>query len=95
VFLQSYTNSENILVGPYGETYPTSHDANQAMNVKAEAVSDAEEEEDPLQIAFPEIKSEPEVSCVLLGRKHKCAEVPLVFLIYISVYACVTSPLCC
>jgi hypothetical protein len=30
------------------------------MYVKAEEVSDAEEEEDPVPITFPEIKSEPE-----------------------------------
>jgi hypothetical protein len=85
-FLQDYTNSENVSVCPYGETYPAPHDANQAMNIKAEAVSDAEEEEDPVQITFPEIKAEPEVSC---------AEVLLVFLISISVCAHETAPLCC
>ncbi|XP_023704751.1 zinc finger protein 271, partial [Cryptotermes secundus] len=53
-------NLENALVGPYGETCPTPNDAKQAMNVKAEAVSDAEEEEDPVPITFPEIKAEPE-----------------------------------
>jgi hypothetical protein len=57
--LQSCTNSENVLVGPYGETYPASHDANQAVNVKAEEV-------DPLQITIEEIKAEPEVSCMFL-----------------------------
>ncbi|XP_033608257.1 uncharacterized protein LOC117282490 isoform X2 [Cryptotermes secundus] len=54
------TNSENALVGPYGETCPTPHDADQAMNVKAEAALDAEEEEDPVPVTFPEIKAEPE-----------------------------------
>jgi hypothetical protein len=34
--LQNCTNSEKVLVGPYGETYPASYDANQAMNIKAE-----------------------------------------------------------
>jgi hypothetical protein len=48
VVLLSYTNSENVLVGPYGETYPASHDAVQAMNIKADEVLDAEEEEDPV-----------------------------------------------
>ena len=67
--LQNCTNSENALVGPYGETYPTPHDANQAMNVKAEAVSDAEEEEDPVPITFPEMKAEPEVSCMCTVRQ--------------------------
>jgi hypothetical protein len=49
-------------VGPYGEIYPASHDANQAVNIKAEEVSDADEEADPLHIAVQEIKAEPEVS---------------------------------
>ncbi|XP_033608836.1 uncharacterized protein LOC111868158 [Cryptotermes secundus] len=53
-------NSENVLVGPYGETYPTPHDANQAMNVKPDTVSDAEEEKDSVAIPFPELKAEPE-----------------------------------
>ncbi|XP_023705536.1 uncharacterized protein LOC111863438 [Cryptotermes secundus] len=48
---ENCTNLENALVVPHGETYPTPHDANQAMNVKAEAVSDAEEEDDPLPVA--------------------------------------------
>ncbi|XP_023715344.1 zinc finger protein 19-like [Cryptotermes secundus] len=54
------TNSENVLVGPCGETYPASHDANQAMNIKAEEVTDSEEEVDPLKITVQEIKAEPE-----------------------------------
>jgi hypothetical protein len=64
--LQSYTNSENILVGPCCETYPARHDANQAVNIKSEEVSDAQEEADPLRITIQEIKAEPEVSCVFL-----------------------------
>jgi hypothetical protein len=62
--LQNCTNSENVLVGPYGETYPGSHDANLAVNMKAEEVSDAEKEEDP--VPFRKIKAEPEVSCMFL-----------------------------
>jgi hypothetical protein len=60
--LQSYTNSEKILMSPYGETYPACHDGNQAMNVKAEEVSDMGEEVDLLPIAIQEIKVKPEVS---------------------------------
>ncbi|XP_033606309.1 gastrula zinc finger protein XlCGF49.1-like isoform X2 [Cryptotermes secundus] len=56
----NYTHSKNILVGPYGEIYPACYDANQAMNIKAEEVSDTEEEVDPLPITFMEIKAEPE-----------------------------------
>jgi hypothetical protein len=56
-------------VGPYGETYPTPHDANQAMNVRAEAVSNAEEKEDPASITSAEMKVEPEVSCMCTVRQ--------------------------
>jgi hypothetical protein len=69
VILQSCTNAENVLVGSYGETYWTPHDANQAVNVKTEAVSDAEEEEDPVSITSAEMKAEPEVSCVCTVRQ--------------------------
>jgi hypothetical protein len=64
--LQNCTNSKLVLVGPYGETYPASHHANQAMNIQAEEVSDTQEEDDPVQIAVQEIKAEPEVSCMFL-----------------------------
>jgi hypothetical protein len=66
--LQNYTSSEDVLMGPYGETFPTSHDANQSMNVKAEAASDAEVEEDPVRVTFSEIKAESEVSCMCTVR---------------------------
>jgi hypothetical protein len=66
IVLQSYTNSEKVLVGPYGETYPACHDGNQAMNIKAEEGSDAEDEVDPVPITFPEVKAGPEVSCTSL-----------------------------
>ncbi|XP_033608918.1 uncharacterized protein LOC117282626, partial [Cryptotermes secundus] len=60
MLLQNCTNSEKVLVGPYGETYPASHDASQAMNIKAEAVSDSQEEADPVRITFQEMEAEPE-----------------------------------
>jgi hypothetical protein len=60
--LQNSTNSGNFFVGPYGELYPASHDASQAMNIKTEEVSDAQEGADPLQITVEEMKPEPEVS---------------------------------
>jgi CRISPR/Cas system CMR subunit Cmr6 (Cas7 group RAMP superfamily) len=56
-------------VRPYGETCPTFHDAYQAMNVKAEAGSDAEEVEDPVPITYLQIKAEPEVSCMCTVRQ--------------------------
>jgi hypothetical protein len=64
--LQDYTNSENILLGPYGEIYPASHDAIQAMNVKAEEVSESQEAVDPAQITLQGMKAEPQVSCICL-----------------------------
>jgi hypothetical protein len=75
-FLQNCTDSENIVVGPYGETYPTSHDADQAMNINVKEGSDVEEENDPVPTSFPKIKDEPEVRereravpvCALLSR---------------------------
>jgi hypothetical protein len=56
-------------MGPYGVMYPASHDENDVVNVKAEEVSDAEEEEDPLLLTFPEIKEEPEVSSMCTVRQ--------------------------
>jgi hypothetical protein len=64
--LQSYTNSENVLVGPYGETYPGCYDVNQAMNIKAEDISDAAEEEVPIPVTVLEMKAKPEVSSMTL-----------------------------
>jgi hypothetical protein len=64
--LQNYTNSENILMGPYDEPYPAIHDAMQAVIIKAEEVSDAEEDADPVQITIQEIKAESEVRCMFL-----------------------------
>jgi hypothetical protein len=64
--LQNYTNSENVLVGPCGEIYPTSQNANRAMNIKAEEIIDAEEEEDPLPVTLQEIKAKTEVSSMSL-----------------------------
>jgi hypothetical protein len=53
----------------------SSHDAYQAISIKAEVLSDLEEEEeDPLAVTLPIIKAEPEVSCVsgsMLSGFHK------------------------
>jgi hypothetical protein len=73
VVLQNPTDSENAQ-SLCTETCPaSSHDAYQAITIKAEVLS-AVEEEDPLAVPFPEIKAEPEVSCVsvsMLGGFHK------------------------
>jgi hypothetical protein len=42
----------------------SSCDGYQAVAIKAEVFSNAEEEEYPVRITFPRIKAEPEVSCV-------------------------------
>jgi hypothetical protein len=52
--------------GPCGERNPISGDASQAIKIKVEEVSDAEEEVGPVPITFPEIKTEPEVRCMSL-----------------------------
>jgi hypothetical protein len=48
---------------PCGEMNTASGDASQAINIKVEKVSDAEEKAGPVPITFPEIKAEadPEV----------------------------------
>jgi hypothetical protein len=64
--LQNCTDIKKEVRDELVETYPVSHDASQAMNIKVEEFSDIEEEEDPVPITFPEIKVEPEVSCTYL-----------------------------
>jgi hypothetical protein len=59
-------DKDMMVLQNFGKMYPPFHDANKAMNVKAEEVSDAEEEEDPLLIKLLEMKAEPEVSCMSL-----------------------------
>jgi hypothetical protein len=73
VVLQKLTDSENVQ-GPCTKICPaSSHDVYQAISIKAEVLSDVEEE-DPVPITFPGIKAEPEVSCFsmsTLGGFHK------------------------
>jgi hypothetical protein len=66
MILQNHTNSEMKVPDPSGETNPTSSDASQAISIKVEEVSDAEEEAGPVPISFPKIKAEPEVRCMSL-----------------------------
>ncbi|XP_033607406.1 zinc finger protein 782-like [Cryptotermes secundus] len=55
------TDSEK-LQGPCSEMSPaSSQDSYQAISVKAEVLSDAEEEESPVPLTFVEIKAEPEI----------------------------------
>jgi hypothetical protein len=63
VVLQNPTDSENVR-GLSSEVCPaSSHDISEAISIKAEVLSDVEEEEDPLTM-FPGMKAEPEVGCV-------------------------------
>jgi hypothetical protein len=64
--LQNYTKSENISVGPYCDTHAACHDANQALNIKAEEISDTGEEKEPVSKTIQEMKVEPEVSYMSL-----------------------------
>jgi hypothetical protein len=74
--LQNPADVDSVHVrGLCGEICPAaSHDAHQAISIKAEVPSDVEAEEDPLAITLPRINAEPEVSCVFvykLGGFHK------------------------
>jgi hypothetical protein len=64
--LQNHTKSEMEVQDPCDETNTASHEASQAINIKVEEVSDAEEEAGPVPISFLEIKAEPEVRCISL-----------------------------
>jgi hypothetical protein len=71
VVLQNMADLEKV-GGLFSEICPASSpDAYQAIGIKAEVFSDAEEEEYLVPVTFPGIKAEPEVSCVLLGGFHK------------------------
>jgi hypothetical protein len=64
--LQNCMDLEKRVPAPCSEPYPpSSHDANLAMNIKVEEVSDIEvEEEHPVPMSFIGIKAEHEVSYV-------------------------------
>jgi hypothetical protein len=66
VVLQNLTDSENVQSLCTEMCPASSHDAYQAINIKAEVLSDLEEEEDPHAVPFPVIKAEPEVSMSLV-----------------------------
>jgi hypothetical protein len=82
-------------VGPYGETYSASHDADQPMNVNMKEGSDVEVEEDPVPITFPEIKAEPEVSCMCTVRQITQMSRSASCLSDLHLCARETTPLCC
>jgi hypothetical protein len=74
VVLQDLTDLEKVH-SPHREICPaSSHDAYQAISIKAEKLSDVEDEDVPAPVTFIAIKAEPEVSCVsvsMLGGFHK------------------------
>jgi hypothetical protein len=86
---QGCTNSENVLMGPYDETYAACQDGDQAVNTKAEEISDTEEEVDPVLTTFQEIKVESEVSflslCVSVRQMSQICRNSIVFEIPICV----------
>jgi hypothetical protein len=61
---------------PCGEPNPTSCDASQAINIKIEEISDAEDEVGPVPISFPKIKAEPEVRCMSLMSTARSKVIP-------------------
>jgi hypothetical protein len=62
--LQNLADSEEAQ-GLCSEICPSSScEAYQAVTIKTEVFSDAEEEEYPIPITFAGIKAEPEVSCL-------------------------------
>jgi hypothetical protein len=66
--------------GSIAETYPTSDDGNEMIDINVE--------EDPVPVTFSGIKAEQEVSCIsvcpLLGTFLKYPELCIVFLISVS-----------
>jgi hypothetical protein len=66
MILQNRTNSQMEIQDSCDETNPISHDASQAVNIKLEEASLAEEEAGPVPISFLKIKAEPEVRCMSL-----------------------------
>jgi hypothetical protein len=79
VVLQNLADSEKIQ--DLSEICPaTSHDAYQAVGIKAEVFSDAEEEEEyPIPETFLGIKVEPEVSCVSVRWISEIHRYPLFY----------------
>lgn len=53
-----------VAPGSHSDTCVTSHGGYQLNDIKVEYITDIQQEEDPLLITYPVIKSELEVSCV-------------------------------
>jgi hypothetical protein len=61
--LQVFTDFLRVELGSCNETCVTLHDGNEIISIKVEETTAIQEEEDPLLIKLPAIKSEHEVSC--------------------------------
>jgi hypothetical protein len=64
VFLQNCMDFLKVAPGSYSDTYLPSRDGYQLKDIKVEYIAVIQQEEDPLLITSPVIKSEHEVSCV-------------------------------
>jgi hypothetical protein len=79
--------SQKGVSGSHGEACASSsHDGDQAVNIKVEEVSDVEDGEDPVPMTFVEIKVEHAVSCIsplcpLLSISESHPELPVLILI--------------
>jgi hypothetical protein len=64
MFLQNCVDFLKVAPGSHSDTCVPSHDGYQLHDIKVEYLADLQQEEDPLLITSPVIKSEHEVSCV-------------------------------
>jgi hypothetical protein len=74
--LQDHDNSEMAVGNPCGETNPTARDASEAISIKVEEVSAAEEEAGPVPITFRTVKTEPEE---VSDAEEEAGPVPITF----------------
>jgi hypothetical protein len=63
VVLQNYKDLLKVVPGSYNETCLPPQNTNQ-INIKLEEVTNIQEEKDPVEITFPNIKAEQEVICM-------------------------------
>lgn len=64
MFLQNCMDFLKVAPGLCSDTCVPSHDGYQLNDIKVEYIADIQQEEDPLLITSPKIKSEHVVSCV-------------------------------
>jgi hypothetical protein len=67
VILQSSTDVLKVEPGMYSETcLASSDDGFEATDTKVEQISDTEEDEDPMQVIYPALKTKRKVSCIIV-----------------------------